>query len=118
MNLPVGLVAALRQRGWEAEHWIELGEPDANDSTIMQYAVAHGYVVVSHDLDFSALLASTQAQSPSVIQLRVQDVLAPSFLDGLVAALIRFAPYLEQGALVVVEPARSRARVLPLIGQD
>lgn len=39
-------------------------------------------VAFTHDLDFSALLAATQATGPSIIQVRAEDVLRkrkPSF---------------------------------------
>jgi len=42
----------------------------------MDWAKDNGYVVFTHDLDFSALLAATQAECSSVIQVRTQDVLA------------------------------------------
>ncbi|WP_317704982.1 DUF5615 family PIN-like protein [Methylomarinovum caldicuralii] len=116
MNLPPGFAIQLQARGWDVVHWIEVGRPEADDRTIMRYAACHGYVVVSHDLDFGALLAATQAEAPSVIQLRVQNVLSSVFLETLDEALRRFAPQLEHGALIVVEPSRSRARVLPLLG--
>lgn len=35
----------------------------------MTWTREHVYVVVTHDLDFSALLAATRAVGPSVIQL-------------------------------------------------
>jgi predicted nuclease of predicted toxin-antitoxin system len=34
---------------------------DAADSEIMAYAAKHDYVVLTHDLDFSAILAATQS---------------------------------------------------------
>jgi predicted nuclease of predicted toxin-antitoxin system len=33
----------------------------------MDWAVANGYVVFSHDLDFSTMLALTHASGPSLI---------------------------------------------------
>ena len=80
----------------------------------MHYAREHGYVVVTHDLDFSALLAATQAISPSVVQLRYEDVLAKPYLNMLLNVLARFAGNLRSGALVTVDPSRQRVRILPL----
>lgn len=61
--------------------------------------------------------AATQAESPSVIQLRTQDV-SPLHIGKVVAAsLQQFAEALEAGALVSIEEKRARARILPLFRQ-
>jgi hypothetical protein len=49
-----------------------------------------------------------------VIQIRGVRVLPEHIGIQLIDALRRFSADLEAGALVVVEPARSRVRVLPL----
>ena len=36
----------------------------------MKWAVTHGYIVFTNDLDFGTLLAITQANAPSVIQVQ------------------------------------------------
>jgi len=60
------------------------------------------------------MLALTQAESPSVIQVRTQDV-TPSHLENSVIALLRdHALSLEAGALIVLDEGRSRVRILPL----
>lgn len=66
----------------------------------MRYAREHGYVVISHDLDFSAILAATHAQGPSVVQVRTQDVLSPAFVQLLRAAIRQFTVELEMGAIL------------------
>jgi len=71
-------------------------------------------VVFTHDLDFGALLALTRASGPSVIQVRAQDVL-PEYLEKLVVSTLRmYESQLEQGALVTVDEARGRVRMLPI----
>jgi predicted nuclease of predicted toxin-antitoxin system len=68
MNLPPLWVRFLREAGFEALHWSTIGDPRATDATIMDWARHAGCVVFTHDLDFSALLAATEATGPSVIQ--------------------------------------------------
>jgi len=80
----------------------------------MAYAAEGKYVVFTHDLGFSAMLAASQAAAPSVIQVRAQDTLSSEFQDQVFDALRRFGPELESGAIVVVEQFRARARILPL----
>ncbi len=114
MNLSPDWVTLLREAGWEAEHWSQLGNPRAVDGEIMAWSKEHGSVVFTHDLDFGALLALTQAEGPSVIQVRTQDV-TPGAIGRLVLdALTRFQPELEAGALIVLDEARCRVRILPL----
>src|ERR1017187_9562413 len=114
MNLSPDWVAVLKEAGWEAVHWSKVGNPRAADSEIMAWAKQHGYIVFTHDLDFGSLLALAQAEGPSVIQVRTQDV-TPASIEKLVAnALRQFQPQLEKGALIVLEEARSRVRILPL----
>ena len=114
MNLSPDWRGVLAEHGWEAVHWSSVGNPTASDRMILQYARDNGYVVLTHDLDFSAILAATSAKTPSVIQIRMQDVLSKQFQSLLVNALRQFEPELNAGALIVVDESRSRARVLPL----
>ena len=114
MNLSPDWVDVFEQQGWPAIHWTTVGNPRAPDRVIMDWARANGYVVFTHDLDFGALLATTRAQGPSVIQVRTQDVMPQSLGDRLVKLLGQFEPMLESGALITVDEIRSRVRILPL----
>jgi predicted nuclease of predicted toxin-antitoxin system len=114
MNLSPSWVEALREAGFEAAHWFRIGAANAPDSELFDWARRNGYIVFTHDLDFGALLAATHAVSPSVFQIRTDDVspdvLAPRAID----LLYRFTPQLTSGALVVVDEMRERIRILPL----
>ena len=114
MNLSPEWVAVLNRAGWEAIHWSMVGNPRAEDEEIMAWARAQKHVVFTHDLDFGTLLALTRAGSPSVIQVRTQDV-TPAAIGALVVnALRQFESTLQKGALIVLDEARARARILPL----
>ena len=80
----------------------------------MAHAKANGYVVLTHDLDFSAILASTHGEKPSVVQIRADDVSLKAIGKPVVSALLQMASELEGGALVTVDPNRTRLRLLPL----
>ena len=54
MNLSPRWTGTLADAGFEAAHWSTLGANNAPDSEIMAYARANDYVVLTHDLDFSA----------------------------------------------------------------
>src|SRR5258707_11028650 len=107
MNLTPDWVAVLARHGWSAVHWSTQGDPRATDRTIMDWAVANGYVVFTHDLDFGTLLALTHETGPSVIQVRTQDVLPAHLEPLLIAALRQHESDLAAGALLVVDEAKS-----------
>ena len=114
MNLSPDWVAVLQRHGWETVHWSTVGNPRATDPEIMAWANASGHVVFTHDLGFGGLLAATDAGGPSVIQVRTQDVTPAHLEPVLVAALRSHQSVLEEGALVTVDEARSRVRILPI----
>ena len=64
----------VKQAGIEAVHWSSVGDLRAPDHLIMDFAREHGYIVFTHDLDFGTILAATQAEAPSVIQIRTQNI--------------------------------------------
>jgi predicted nuclease of predicted toxin-antitoxin system len=114
VNLSPSWVEVLVGNGHEATHWTSVGDPRASDRDIMEWARTNGHVVFTHDLDFGVLLALTRAVGPSVVQVRTQDVL-PSAIAGLVvAALHQHEAMLLRGAIVSVDEATSRVRVLPI----
>lgn len=80
----------------------------------MLWAKQNGFVVFTHDLDFGAILAATQADSPSVFQVRTQDVAPESIGPLVIAALAQFEEMLSKGALVTVDRNKARVRTLPL----
>jgi predicted nuclease of predicted toxin-antitoxin system len=113
MNLSMEWIAELAKHGWSAVHWSTVGDPRAEDSAVMAWALAHGYVVFTHDLDFGTILALTHASGPSVLQVRGQNVLPEHMSPVVVAALRQHDAALAAGAIVVVEEKKSRVRVLP-----
>lgn len=114
MNLSPRWVSVLGAAGIEAAHWSTLGAHNAPDSQMMAYARANNYVVLTHDLDFSAILAATHGEKPSVVQVRAEDVSPEVIGKQVIIALRQMATELDAGALLTVDPSRTRLRVLPL----
>ena len=114
MNLTPLWCDVLRGAGHDPVHWSSVGDPRADDATLMQWARDNDCVVFTHDLDFGAILWATQASGPSVIQVRGQDVFPDALGAAVTGALNRFAAELSAGALVVVDVRRSRVRILPI----
>lgn len=117
MNLSPRWVDLLGQAGFESAHWIDLGPKDASDAQVMDFARTNDYVVLTHDLDFGAILAATRATKPSVVQVRAEDIRPQAIGAQVVAALHQQSSQLQEGALLTIDVARTRVRILPLPGQ-
>ena len=63
MNLSPEWVRVLERHGWTAVHWSTVGDPRAEDTVLMDWARRNQHIVFTHDLDFGALLALTQAKA-------------------------------------------------------
>src|SRR5262245_58140048 len=110
MNLPPLLAATLSNHGFPTKHWVDVGSPTVDDTAILAYAGMNGFVIVTHDLDFRAILAATKAHGPSVVQVRTQDVISAKFVETLTNALKQFESEISTGAIVVVDESRAKAR--------
>ena len=117
MNLSPRWIVFLTQHGVEAIHWTAVGASTALDTEIMAYARIHAYVVLTHDLDFGAILARQQGAKPSVIQIRAELVGPEVIGTAILAVLDQLGLELEAGALITVDPKHTRVRVLPLYGR-
>jgi predicted nuclease of predicted toxin-antitoxin system len=80
----------------------------------MAFAKANGYVVLTHDLDFSAILAATQGDKPSVVQIRAENVSPDVIGKPVIDALRQMAAELTEGALLTIDPNPTRLLLLPL----
>jgi predicted nuclease of predicted toxin-antitoxin system len=114
MNLSPRWVGLLTGAGMQAVHWSAIGRRNAPDTEVMAYATANDYVVLTHDLDFSAILAATHGEEPSVVQIRADDVSPDVIGLQIIAALRQMEFDLDEGALLTVDPNRTRLRLLPL----
>ena len=115
MNLSPLWVGFFSKHGIDAVHWLQIGEAAAPDREIFEFAADNGYSVFTHDLDFGALLANRRSLAPSVIQIRMHDVMPSGACGPAVVRCLREAgPWIERGALVTIDPERRRIRMLPV----
>jgi predicted nuclease of predicted toxin-antitoxin system len=114
MNLSPRWVNLLTDAGIDATHWSTLGSTNAPDVEIVAFARTNGYVVLTHDLDFGAILAATQGDKPSVVQIRSEDVSPNVIGTSVIDALRQMSAELDEGALLTIDPSRTRLRLLPL----
>ncbi len=114
MNLSPEWVDFLEKENIEAVHWSEIGDPSASDREIFAYAREHNFIVFTHDLDFGAILAATNAEAPSVVQIRTQDTMPAKQGAKLIEAMQTFESALKEGALLTLDEMKQRIRILPL----
>lgn len=114
MNLSPEWVEVLAAEGVAAVHWSKIGAATAQDKELMSWAKSSGHIVITHDLDFGAILAATGAEAPSVVQLRIQDLSPVYAKEFVIKILQKFQLELEQGALISVDEGKARVRILPL----
>jgi predicted nuclease of predicted toxin-antitoxin system len=88
-------------------HWSTIGQPEASDSEILDFAAENGWIVFTHDLDFGTLPATMRSSAPSVLQVRSQDVL-PSAIGE--SSFARSVPRNH-----ISEPALSSPSTRPVI---
>jgi hypothetical protein len=113
MNLSPDWVAVLAKHGLAAVHWSAVGDPGAEDAALMDWARANDHIVFTHDLDFGAMLALTNAEAPSHPGPHTGRNAGPSG-KGRGSHFANYAALLADGALIVLDEGRSRVRILPL----
>ena len=118
MNLSPSWVKVLNEAGIEAVHWSEVGPATTPDPAIMAYAATHRAVILTNDLDFGIALATTNEERPSVVQIRGEDLRPRAIGNHVVLALLQMQLELEAGALLTIDPRRTRLRFLPLRNKE
>ena len=85
------------------------------DHEIMEWALNESRVVLTHDLDFGAMLAAIGASGPSVVQVRTHDVRPVGSLLSWSRCCGSSKLNLIPARLLVVDDGKSRVRLLPLV---
>lgn len=118
MNLSPRWRAFMEGEGVSATHWSQVGKPTAADAEIMAYAASGDFVVLTHDLDFGAILAATGGRKPSVVQLRADNISPEAIGATTLRALRQCEAELVSGALLTIDVVRFRLNLLPLGGSN
>jgi len=79
----------------------------------MSYALKNGYSVFTNDLDFSAILVSTRAFGPSVIQIRAEDTRPEANIKKVFDILIKHSNVIDQGTIITIDQNKTRIHILP-----
>jgi predicted nuclease of predicted toxin-antitoxin system len=114
-GLPRSAASLLRDENIDTIHVGEIGMSAARDADIIKIAREEGRIVITLDADFHTLLALTEATSPSVIRIRIENLRAQALVDLLIRVVEECQDDIEKGAAITVESGRIRIRHLPLL---
>ena len=113
-GLPRSAVAVLQKVGWDVVHTFEVGLSRAADVELLEVARRESRTVVTLDADFHALLAVANANSPSVIRIRLEGLRGENLAELLISIWPKISRQVEKGALVTVTESALRIRSLPI----
>ena len=114
MNLSPKLADLLISDNIISTHWNTVGKTTATDSEIVMYALQNEYVIVTCDLDFSAILAVTHGKKPSIIQVRTRYMPHNKLAGIVIKSITQNIDDLNSGAILTIDAKKSRSRLLPL----
>jgi len=114
MNIPLRYSKLLTDKNIDSVRWSDVGVCNAEDHEIMSYARNNEYIVLTCDLDFSAILSATHEQKPSIVQIRASVIHAERAIDLITTAIRKNAGDLEKGAILSIDLKKARLRILPL----
>ena len=114
MNLSPLWCDFLAIEDWIVLHWSTIGAYNAPDEEIFQWAKENNYIIFTNDLDFGTILAVTNADSPSVIQIKTQDLMPDKVGQRVIQVIKENQHILKEGALVTIDNLKMRIRILPL----
>lgn len=114
MGISQTTVHWLKEQGFEVVHIRDINMHRSLDSEILAKAKKDNRIVLTCDLDFGALLATSGESYPSVVIFRLEDETPSNMSKRLKQVLAESSETLQSGAIITVEEARHRVRVLPI----
>jgi predicted nuclease of predicted toxin-antitoxin system len=111
LNIAPRTVSFLCAKGHDV---VRASDADGADTAIVEQARQQGRVVLTQDLDFSAIVALSGRTDPSVISLRLGSSRIEDVNLRLETVLPAIVHDVSVGAIVTVEDGRVRSRLLPI----
>jgi len=113
-GLPRSTARLLAAAGWDVAHVGDIGLSRAEDLQILEHAREQGRTCVTLDADFHALLATSEAKSPSAIRIRREGLNGKAISDLLLKVWPDIESAVNEGALVTITARSVRVRALPV----
>ena len=112
------VVHELRKLGHEAIHLSEERLECLPDDDVIIKARNEDRIILTHDLDFTRIMAIGDISEPSAITFRLSNMRPTNVLAHLLPALNQFSVELQDGALVTLTDTAGRCRILPIRRTD
>ena len=107
-------VAEIWAIGYEIHRVSDFISASASDAKIIELAILERAAIITQDLDFSALVAQSGLNKPSIVSLRVSDAKPDRISTILKTVLPQIELDLQEGAIVSIEETEYRVRKLPI----
>jgi len=108
-------VSILQEAGYQIRRVTDFIPANSSDNKIVELAIHQGSIIVTQDLDFSAIIAQSGMFRPSVVSLRVGNAKPETIARILKIILPQIEKDLIEGSIVSVEETEFRVRKLPII---
>lgn len=107
-------VKELKNKGYDIIRITDKLPATASDKEIVQLARKEKFVLITQDLDFSAIIAQSSLNSPSVISLRVANAKPNVITQFLITILPLIEADIAEGAIVSIDEKEYRIKKLPV----
>jgi predicted nuclease of predicted toxin-antitoxin system len=116
MNISPSTVTDLASDGTDIVRASSLLPANASDREVLDLARSEERVVITHDVDFSALLALGGYDRPSLVTLRLLDTDPDLVTQRLRQVLPKIESALSKGSAITIDDKSVRVRELPIQG--
>lgn len=108
-------VTFLIKLGYKAVHAEDVKMSTAKDTEILNYTAQKDMILITQDLDFSALLALSGSSHPGVITLRLKFP-SPENVNNSLKRLIDSQKENQiKGSMIILEETKIRFRSIPIL---
>jgi len=107
-------VEELKKHGYEVIRITERLSSTATDLEIINLAYEENAIIITQDLDFSALIVKSGLRGPSIITLRISNPKPIKVAEILIKILPRIKEALIEGSLVTIDDFEYRIKKLPI----
>ncbi len=114
MGISQSTVHWLHSQGYNVVHLRDEGLQKLPDELIIEKAFAENRIILTFDLDFSDILASSSATFPSVVIFRLKTATPQVVNQKLKRILSDSSDALQKGAIISVGEQTHRVRYLPI----
>ena len=114
MNISPLTVEELRYIGWDIVRVSEVMDAKAKDTDILDYARNNNRILITHDLDFSTILAVKGYSKPSLINLRIETARPDLITKRIIDIVSEMKKELIEGVVISVDETTARFKNLPI----